>query len=180
MHKYDECPKCGGRKQTESRLCRSCNMASELSETEMFWQRVKKHGPDNCWEWTGTIENHGYARIGAGENRKLAHRLCWEIVYGPIPDGMCVCHKCDNPGCVNPNHLFLGTQLENMQDREQKGRTARGSANGKAKLNAEQVKEIRKRYQAGGITYKQLGLDYEVSKEAIQGIVKRRRWTWVQ
>lgn len=93
---------------------------------EIFDKNSKKLGPDDCWEWMAYKNPSGYGqtKIG-GRNGKhiLAHRLSWIVHYGEIKDGMHVCHKCDNPSCVNPKHLFLGTNLDNIKDRMAKGRS---------------------------------------------------------
>jgi hypothetical protein len=91
-----------------------------------FWAKVDKRGPDDCWPWTGARRRRGYGviSVGAGSNRKMvvASRLSWEMANGAIPPGMMICHKCDNPPCVNPGHLFLGTGADNARDTVRKGR----------------------------------------------------------
>jgi hypothetical protein len=95
-----------------------------LSMTERFWAYVQKTA--SCWVWTGTQSDNGYGRIwGKGRHIK-AHRFSWELHNGPIPEGMHVCHKCDTPACVNPEHLFLGTASDNMRDMVAKGRHSWG------------------------------------------------------
>lgn len=116
-----------------------------------------------------------------GENMWRANRAAWVLVNGPIPDGMLVCHHCDNPPCCNPAHLFLGTNSDNIADRDAKGRQARvpgkkGEGSHLAHLTLQQVSEIRARYAAGGITYRELAPQYSVSEGAIGKVVRRDRW----
>jgi len=89
-----------------------------------FWSKVDKSG--DCWEWTGYRERYGYGRVSmvaiGMSNKVLAHRAAWILTHGEIPSGMNICHTCDNPICVNPSHLFLGTHQDNMRDRDSKGR----------------------------------------------------------
>jgi hypothetical protein len=86
-----------------------------------FWTYVRRRGPDDCWIWRGQMKD-GYGRFGRGRSRRYAHRLAWELTHGEISVGLCVLHRCDRPPCCNTAHLFLGTQAENMADRDRKGR----------------------------------------------------------
>lgn len=151
---------------------------------ERFWARVDKRGPDECWPWLGAKNCGGYGRICKG-NRKggaptiQAHRASYELNVGPIPDGLFVCHHCDNRACVNPAHLFLGTAQDNADDMVRKGRSPRhgkthnsGERNGRAKLTAQQVIEIRQ----SPMTYDQISKVYGISDGAISGILSRKNW----
>lgn len=158
-----------------------------------FWHYVDKSNPDGCWPWLSTRTDKGYGQIRAGGKPRrylLAHRLSYEMVRGPIPEGMVICHRCDNPPCVNPAHLFLGTHSDNMQDMLAKGRglkgvpshpnsVRRGESNGSAKLTAEEVGVIRERYASGGVAYASLGEAYGVTAGMIWRIVRRKAWRHV-
>lgn len=89
---------------------------------EFFWTKVHKLGPDECWEWLGSKDKDGYGRYNMKPTRYGAHRISYQIENGTIPPGQVICHTCDNPGCVNPKHLFAGTQLDNIKDMDNKGR----------------------------------------------------------
>lgn len=97
-----------------------------------FWAKVETRGADECWHWTESTSDDGYGFVRKDRKTKRAHRVAWELTNGDIPDGMKVLHKCDNPPCCNPNHLFLGTDQDNSDDKMKKGRFIRlvGDRNG--------------------------------------------------
>ncbi len=100
-------------------------MSAPLNTTESFWARVQVGDPDSCWPWLGQRSRKGYGVLSYAGKKKSAHRLSVVFSTGEgVPDGLCVCHKCDNPPCCNPSHLFIGTHQENMQDMYDKGRGA--------------------------------------------------------
>lgn len=132
-----------------------------------------------CWEWTGyrVKGNHPYGVYRFNNRTQAAHRVSYQLHKGPIPGGSVVRHKCDNPPCVNPDHLELGTQKDNVQDMLFRGRDrVVGSRNPMAKLNRETVDTIRSEYTPGVVGYKKLAKKYGVSKETIAGIVTKRTW----
>lgn len=100
----------------------SSSIHKRASPTTRFWVNVVK--TDGCWIWTGNFNAFGYGRIGNNGKRELAHRFSWVLHYGPIPKGLIVCHHCDNTACVRPDHLFIGTQQDNMDDMISKNRQA--------------------------------------------------------
>lgn len=140
---------------------------------EKFWEKVDKKSESECWVWLGAITDDGYGSFWS----KLSHRVAWELTYGPIPKGKYICHHCDNPSCVNPSHLFLGTQLDNMQDMVYKGRSYdhSGENNPKVKLSELDVLEIRRLSSLGVSAYK-LSKMFLVSATNIHAIIKRQTW----
>lgn len=153
------------------------------SLTDRFWEKVDRRGPDDCWEWTASRDKPGYGRLGTGRRSNkgnvetMAHRISYQIHHGPIPDNLLVLHKCDNPPCVNPKHLFLGTQLENVQDMIAKGRqkTSNGDTDPHAKLDKSKVVIIREMVQRR-VPYIQIAQDFHISVSLIEKIVSRRVW----
>ena len=146
---------------------------------ERFWPKVDlTGGPDSCWEWTATRHRAGYGwiRIGSyldGSRRNtFAHRVSWELAHGKhIPSGMMVRHRCDNPPCVNPRHLELGTNRQNMRDMPARGR----APGGRRKLTDVQRAEVRRRYLAGGISQSALGREFGLTQSGVSSIV---HWHW--
>jgi hypothetical protein len=157
--------------------------------SERFHARVDRSGgPDACWPWLGNTRRGGYGRIakgGRGGRQLVASRVAWELAHGPIPDSTLVCHRCDNPICVNPAHLFLGTPLDNMRDKDRKGRgryvgrSLPGEQSPNAKLTDDQVREIRRR-RAAGEKVVALGRAYGVTHALISAIALRRVWRHVE
>lgn len=157
-----------------------------LSEKDAarFWSKVKVGNPDECWEWTAHKNNTGYGIFGLGNGKFLASRISWTVKYGPIEKGMCVCHKCDNPACVNPSHLFLGTIMENVHDKMRKGRYVkgliyRGESNKSAKLTEKDILEIRTLYD-NGISTRKIAVKFKVGASTIWSACKRVSWSHVK
>jgi DNA invertase Pin-like site-specific DNA recombinase len=146
---------------------------------QRFWQKVVIISEDGCWEWTGSRNKDGYGQIWVNGKNKRTNRVAWELHFGEIPEGLCVCHHCDNPACVRPDHLFLGTQKDNAQDMVKKGRSAFGEKMGNSKLNETQVKEIRELYNSGLFTYKELGNKFGISISNIRDITNKKIWSQV-
>lgn len=164
-----------------------------------FWSKVDKiSGPmhptlGRCWVWTGGRFRFGYGKVCSAKKKLLAHRLAWKDFAGAIPDGLCVLHNCDNPPCVNPAHLFLGTQADNNADRDAKGRQValrgdrhhlrvnpeqiiRGESHGRSKLTDAKVRAIR---LAIG-SHVMVGREFGVSESTIALIRKGRIWSHVR
>jgi len=145
-----------------------------------FFQRFKKGQNDECWPWTGCRDARGYGKISIGtkgKNRKLwlAHRVAYIIHFGSLPEDREVCHKCDNPPCVNPNHFFLGTHQDNFDDAANKNRLRFGSSHHNTKLIASDVIEIQKRYTSGGVTQAELASEYGISQPHCSKIISGSR-----
>ncbi len=159
-----------------------------------------KHHPEwcgyqtECWIWEGNTNPNGYGLMTGYHKVRLAHRLSWIKHHKrDIPDGMGVLHHCDVPPCVRPDHLFLGTQRDNVRDMIEKGRayqghhpwsykpkpTIRGTRHPKAVLNEDSVREIRARYRSGGVSERGLAAEYGVGRQTITRVLKRTSWAWL-
>lgn len=147
--------------------------------TERFWSKVDKKGVDDCWLFTS---NHGgtqYGMLSVPKGQEyFAHRISWIIHNGSIPDGLLVLHTCDVPKCVNPKHLFLGTNQDNMDDMVKKGRSLKGVKHPSSRLTDTQVKEIRRLHHMGN-SQTVLARLYGVSQTLISAIVRRKKWTHI-
>lgn len=153
-----------------------------------FWSKVAiTKNSDDCWEWQGSKARGGYGNffVGNGVSQKFekASRVAYRLTYGDFPMQMYVMHKCDNPPCCNPNHLCLGTPLDNARDREAKNRGGnrrtpdnKGEKHGMHKLTLNQVRGIRAKYSEKNITQEQLAKQYNVARSAISFVVNGKRW----
>ena len=144
-----------------------------------FWARVQR-GP-GCWEWlAGKCKGYGRVKFRInGSLEVLAPRVSWFLTHGIIPDDRFVLHECDNPGCVRPEHLYLGTHADNMRDKAERGRAAssrRGMGHPNARLSDEQAVEIRRRWVADGIRQKDLAAQYGVSQSTIWNVIHGERY----
>jgi hypothetical protein len=166
-------------------------------QIERFWQNVNICSVNKCWHWSGKNWVGGYGRFFYRiENRQhhiLAHRLSYFLFYKINPVGKCVLHQCDNPKCVNPNHLFLGTHQDNMKDRNQKGRSSavsgqvwhethknkKGEQLTQAKLTDEAVREIRKLH-GGGIKQRRIAEKFKVAEQTVYKILRGKTWCHVK
>lgn len=151
-------------------------------QIQLFHSRTDKSaGASECWIWRAGRNKKGYGIMRWRKKMTLAHRIAYELAYGEIPQALQVLHNCpngDNPSCVNPAHLRLGTNADNVADRVRKGRSKprRGEQHGRAKLNTEQVRNIRSLYAEGNLSQRQIGELYGVTQEQIGYIVNRKNW----
>jgi hypothetical protein len=180
---------------------------SDITIDEWFWQQVDKSG--DCWNWTYTKDPDGYGVFTFASKNYRAHRYSFEAAFGWILKGFVVDHHCDNPSCVRPDHLWLGTVADNNADRAAKGRSATGSRNGAvihrdkiaigvlrarrekpevfvrgerchlAKLNADQVREIRALYAKGGIKQSTIAEQFGVTQVQVSSIIRRASWAHI-
>lgn len=201
------CPKCGktffrrgSGKKTPKYCSYTCRTAANIEVNkrnlpprrplkERFWDTVNTapgQGPrGECWEWKGKRFRNGYgqfhARINGKKTYQLAHRKAWEFANNTeLTRTIQVCHTCDNRPCVNPDHLFLGTQADNIHDMMQKGRAkpARGEGTGKARFVEEDIRTIRKLHKEG-MGYKKIAQQYQCAEGTIHAIIHRRTWRHV-
>lgn len=148
---------------------------------QRFFSKVKICGDGECWEWLGCKELKGHGRFRINNSKtEMAHRFSFELKNGPIPDGLCVCHTCDNPGCVNPRHLWIGTKGQNNKDRSNKGRNADtvGDKNPASKLSDLNVREIKK-LLAEKVPQKYLAKKFNVSIAQICNINRGHSWNHI-
>ena len=148
-----------------------------MNEESRYWRNVEKR--DGCWLWKGNTNADGYGRFCIQRKHIYAHRFAWEITYGLIPEGMFVCHKCDNPTCVNPDHLFLGTAADNNRDMLHKGRggfgTLLGEHNGNSKLTETRVAEMRELHKSG-LSVRKLAALFGIGHSQVHNIVTEQNW----
>lgn len=160
-----------------------CDNKYKLRDVRRFIIYVRINKTTGCWEWSGYLNKWGYGNFkvcnGGGRKSYLPHRVSYEMFYNQqIPDGLLVCHKCDNPRCVNPSHLWLGTNQDNINDMINKGRDkkAKSENNGNVKLTRESVNKMRELYSIGEYGSRELGEMFGVTKTQILYIVNYKSW----
>lgn len=146
--------------------------------SDRFWEKVNVGSPEECWDWLACKQSDGYGQIKNRGKVVLAHRMSYELNCGAIPEGFVVCHSCDNHSCVNPNHLFIGTDFDNMEDMVSKGRQARGEGHGRSKLTEQDVLEIRW-YCERGVAQRAVAQLYDVQPAVISKIHRRALWAYL-
>ena len=151
---------------------------SRESLEKRFWRNVKK--TEGCWLWVGSTKRGGYGQLQVCKHNVSAHRFSYELVNGSIPKNLYVCHNCDNPCCVRPDHLFLGTHKENMQDARSKGRTSRGFNLPHTKLSETDVLSIRRIHRERRPRYKDIAKVFGVSPTAIGQLIRHETFAWVK
>lgn len=142
---------------------------------DRFEQKVERIPGVDCHLWTACLIARDYGGIQHNGKIKRAHRVAYELYVGPIPDGMCVLHRCDTPACVNPDHLFVGTPADNSEDMCSKGRSPKGVRNGRAKLEESQILAIR----ADPRSQRTIGKEYGISRIQVRHIKRRIQWQHV-
>lgn len=149
------------------------------AQIDRFWKYVDKNGENGCWVWTGTLDVNKYGVYSINHILYKAHRASYFFKHGFIDEKLSCCHTCDNPSCVNPDHLWMGTQAENTKDRDRKGRTRTGHLYGDdnpgAKLTSDEVLAIRE-MRANGAKIPELSKMFGVCKSKIYQIIKRQCW----
>lgn len=140
-----------------------------LSEKDLarFWSKVDRRSSHDCWEWAAGRDRDGYGMFRLPHNTPRAHRVSYLMAYGPFPQTLLVCHSCDNPACVNPQHLFLATNQVNLADRNNKNRQAKGESIGSSTLTSLEVLEIRRLYATGQYTQADLAAQFGVSAPSV-------------
>lgn len=143
-----------------------------IEQVKRFWSKVDKNGANGCWNWQGWKDRQGYGHAIIKRRKVKAHRFSWMIYNAVIPAGLCVLHKCDNPSCVNPEHLFLGTRKDNAVDKMNKGRCLYGEKHCLVKITEEQAMSIlsdpRSNYA--------IGKEYGISNQQVSRIKTGKRW----
>jgi hypothetical protein len=156
-----------------SKACSNSSRLVPLADRFLLYYHPGR--PDACWLWTGTRDRDGYGVIGDETRRQVrAHRIAYERVYGAVPPERYVLHRCDNPPCCNPAHLFLGTNADNMADKTAKGRHSHGAIHARSKLTDDDVRTIRGLYPQ--MTQAAIAKRYDMDQSTISNIVLRRIW----
>lgn len=177
---FERFPSRIGRAKYCSKACR--NRGREKPVEEIFWSHVDIRNDEECWNWMASLDDHGYGQFGSKRlgGHFSSHRLSYILTNGPIPDGLFVCHRCDNPKCINPKHLFLGTPLDNVKDMISKGRgryiITRGEDSHFAKISASDVIAIRQDPRPTA----EIAQDFNISLNQVRRIKSRENWSHIE
>lgn len=185
---------------SKAKRCRSCSQSFRrgkgMTIEDRFWSQVDKNGPiipyigTPCWIWIGTNSSTGYGEFGANKDHYSAHRFSYQLHYGEIPNGFLVCHKCDNRPCIRPDHLFAGTQSDNIKDMYKKGRqnknpkprnpecVPRGERHHKTQLTTEKVIYIRELHESG-MSQREIARQLKIHHATVGHVVRREVWKHV-
>ena len=146
-------------------------------DIDRFWSKVDKTAANGCWEWTAAKHKDGYGIFWVDNTVFLSHRISAKYFANLNIDNLCICHSCDNPSCVNPQHLFAGTQADNVKDMDNKGRrhNRKGINNGRAKLSENDIKDI----QTKQLSYKEYMKKYNISNKTVYNIWNNITWTHI-
>lgn len=156
--------------------CRRCRDGVGLLEAIKAYSTVTESG---CWEWSGKcLDSYGYGIVTRNKKTMKAHRVAYELFKGPIPDGMCVCHTCDNRRCCNPSHLWLGTNADNIRDKVDKGRHVQGERQWSAKLNNDKVRKIRE-LASTGLSAPKIAERFGVGNTTVYQVINQTHWKHV-
>jgi len=183
------CDQCGGpiaRRGGRSRFCsRTCFGLDRRGRTvwgvptlSRFWSKVGRRGPDECWPWLGSRQASGHGQFVASvipHRLTPAHKFMWQLTHGPIGDGLVVCHRCDHGWCVNPTHLFVGTQADNLRDCREKDRHSRGERHYNAKLTDDNVTEMR-RLASVGVAQVEIARRFNTDQSHVSNIMRGKKW----
>jgi len=145
------------------------------NKREDVWKKIDKRGEDECWNWLDRLSN-GYGQMRFNNKAYGAHRFVYEEVYGMIPEGLFICHKCNNPSCCNPNHLYAGTQKDNQKQMVNEGRSAKGEMQSLSKLTTRDILKIRSLYSTNEKNQIELGKIFGVDNATISDITRRKTW----
>ena len=150
-------------------------MGRPTKQAQKFWSNVDRGSKNNCWKWIGGYSGNGYGKVTINKRQYRAPRAAYELTYGPIPEGLQVLHECDNPQCVNPAHLRLGTHADNMADKMAKGRHGGVSH----RLTAVERELLLSKHEQGGYTVAQLAQEFGVTPRAVAYHIHKSRQPFI-
>lgn len=185
VQELTECPTCGRSdfsKRQDMKIHHKMAHNEKLVDGEKairhrFEQQYERRNESQCWEWEGAVLKRGYGSIKVNGSTERAHRIAYRLEHGSIPEGLFALHHCDNKLCVNPSHLYLGTHEDNREDAVERDRTSHGENHHRAKLTADDVREIRQRGE--NESQRHLANEFGISQTSVYDIINGRTWTRV-